>query len=258
MSYALITGASKGIGKAIAEELAQKGFNILLVARSENLLRENAEEIKKKFKVQCDYLPEDLADPASVQQIFNWCNENHYPVSVLVNNAGFGICGPFDNSSLPENMNMMQVNMVTPVLLCQAFIPLLRQQQKAYILNVGSTTAYHAIPLMALYAATKVFVLRFSRGLHEELKKTNISVTCVCPGTTDTDFSYQARVNPKAIKTGEKVSMSPAAVARIAVKGMMQKKKEVVPGFINKLTVFLVWLLPLNLSERTAFKIYRQ
>ncbi|HSN09823.1 MAG TPA: SDR family oxidoreductase [Hanamia sp.] len=258
MSYALITGASKGIGKAIAEELALKGFNILLIARSENLLRENTEEIKKKFKVECEYLAADLADPASVQSVFNWCNENNYPVSILVNNAGFGIAGPFDQSVPTENLDMMQVNMITPVLLCQAFIPLLRQQPKAYILNVGSTTAYHAIPLMALYAASKVFILRFSRGLHEELKGTNISVTCVCPGTTDTDFSYQARVNPKAIKTGEKVSMTPAAVARISVKGMMKKKKEVVPGFVNKLTVFLVWLLPLNLSERTAFKIYRQ
>jgi short-subunit dehydrogenase len=257
MSYALITGASKGIGKAIAEELAQKGFNILLIARSENLLRENTEEIKKKFKVQCDYLPADLADPASVQQIFNWCNKNNYPVSVLVNNAGFGICGLFEKSLSPENINMMQVNMVTPVLLCRVFIPLLRQQKKAYILNVGSTTAYHAIPLMALYAASKVFILRFSRALHEELRETNISVTCVCPGTTDTDFSFQARITAKAIKTGEKVAMSPAAVAHIAVKGMMQKKKEVVPGFINKLTVFLVWLLPFNWSERTAFRIYR-
>ena len=258
MSYALITGASKGIGKAIAEELAQKGFDILLIARSENLLRENCQQIKRKFNVGCDYLVTDLADPAAVSKILNWCIEHQFQVSVLVNNAGFGIAGPFDKSSLTENLNMMQVNMVTPVLLSEAFIPFLRQEPKAYILNVGSTTAYHAIPLMSLYAASKVFMLRFSRGLHEELRKTNISVTCVCPGTTDTDFSYQARVNPKAIKTGERVSMSPAAVAHIAVKGMMQKKKEVVPGFINKLTVFLVWLLPLNWSERTAHKIYRQ
>lgn len=257
MSYALITGASKGIGKAIAEELAKKGFDILLVARSESLLKENRELIKKKYKVQCNYFSADLADPASVQQVFNWCNQNNYPVSVLVNNAGFGICGPFEKSLDQEPLNMMQVNMVTPILLCQAFIPLLHQQPKAYILNVGSTTAYHAVPLMSLYAATKVFILRFSRGLHEELRKTNISVTCICPGTTDTEFSFQARINEKAIKTGKKVSMSPSAVAHIAVKGMIQNKKEIVPGFINKLTVFLVWLLPFNLSERTAFKIYQ-
>lgn len=257
MFYALITGASKGIGKAIAEELAMKGFDILLVARSEDLLKENTEQIKKKFKVKCNYLVADLANPDSVLKVFNWCNQNNYPVSILVNNAGFGICGPFEKSLDQESLNMMRVNMMTPILLCQAFIPLLHQQPEAYILNVGSTTAYQAVPLMSLYAATKVFILRFSRGLHEELRKTNISVTCVCPGTTDTDFSYRARVKAKAIKTGEKVSMSPKAVAHIAVKGMMQKKKEIVPGFINKLSVFLVWLLPFNLSERTAFKIYQ-
>lgn len=257
MSYALITGASKGIGKAIAKELALQGFDILLIARSESLLKENTEEIKKKFKVQCDYMAADLSNPASVQQIIYWCIQNNYPVSVLVNNAGFGICGPFEESADPEQLNMMQVNMLTPVLLCKVFIPLLRKQPKAYILNVGSTTAYQAVPLMSLYAATKVFMLRFSRGLHEELRKTNISVTCVCPGTTDTDFSVRAGLNARAIRTGEKVSMSPESVAHLAIKGMLQKKKEVVPGFINKLTVFLVWLMPFNLSERTAFKIYQ-
>jgi short-subunit dehydrogenase len=89
------------------------------------------------------------------------------------------------------------------------------------------------------------------------LKKTTISVTCVCPGTTDTEFSYYARVSPKAIKTGKNFSMHPEAVARSAVRGMLRRKKELVPGFINKLTIFLVWLLPFNWSERTALKIYR-
>ena len=256
MSYALVTGASKGIGKAIAEELALRGFDILLVARSGNLLEANAEEIRVKFKVQCDYLVVDLADPNCVEAIMDWRLRNNYTISVLVNNAGFGISGPFEKASWQDLRDMMRVNMLSGVLLCQAFIPLFHQQQKAYILNVGSTTAYHAVPLMSLYAASKVFMLRFSRGLHEELRKTNISVTCVCPGTTDTDFPYRAQVNPKAIATGKNFSMTPQAVARVAVRGMLRQKKELVPGWINKLTVFLVWLLPFNLSERTALRIY--
>ena len=256
MSYALVTGASKGIGKAIAEELARRGFDILLVARSGDLLEANAGEIRMKFKVRCNCLVADLADPNCVQVIIDWCSENNYPVSVLVNNAGFGISGPFENGRWQDQQDMIRVNMLSPVLLCKAFIPLLRQQEKAYILNVGSTTAYHAVPLMSLYAASKVFMLRFSRGLHEELRKTSISVTCVCPGTTDTDFPYRAQVNAKAIATGKNFSMTPHAVARVAVRGMLRHKKELVPGWINKLTVFLVWLLPFNLSERTALRIY--
>jgi short-subunit dehydrogenase len=258
MSYALITGASKGIGKAIGEELASKGFDILLVARSTSLLKENAEEISSRFNVQCSYLTADLAEPGSAQQVFDWCIKNNYAVSVLVNNAGFGSCGFFEKIELNEQHEMMQVNMVTPVLLCHIFVPLLHRQPKAYILNIGSTTAYHAIPLMSIYAASKSFILRFSRALHEELHKTNISVTCVCPGTTETDFANRARVNPKTIQKGKKISMSPRSVAKTAVRAMLSGKKEVVPGFINKLTVFLVWLLPHKWVERAAMNIYNK
>jgi short-subunit dehydrogenase len=257
MAYALITGGSKGIGKAIAEELASAGFDILLVARSTDLLQETMKGIKARFGVQCDHLTADLTDPGSVRYILDWCNKNGYGIAVLVNNAGFGICGPFEKSGPEEQQDMMQVNMVIPVLLCQAFIPLLRKQGKAYILNIGSTTAYHAVPLMSLYAASKAFMLRFSRGLHEELRKTGISVTCVCPGTTGTDFPERAKVPARAIKNGKKIEMSARDVAKKAVRGMLAGKKEVVPGFINKLTVFLVWLLPHKLAERTALNIYR-
>jgi len=257
MAYALVTGGSKGIGKAIAEELALHGFDILIIARSAELLKKNAEEIKVRFNVQCDYLAIDLAAPGSVQEIVDWCVKNGYVVSALVNNAGFGRAGQFEDAQSQEQKDMMQVNMVSPVLLCEAFIPLLRQQQKAYILNIASTTAYQAVPLMSLYAATKVFMLRFSRGLHEELRKTSISVTCVCPGTTDTDFAQRAQVNPKAREIAKNFSMSPQAVARSAVRGMLQRKKELVPGLVNKVGVFLVWLLPFDLSERAAHKIYR-
>ncbi len=238
--------------------MARRGFDILLVARSTSLLQENAEEIQSKFNVRCSFLTADLALPAAAQQVFDWCNGNNYPVTVLVNNAGFGTCGPFENAALEEQLEMMNVNMMIPVALSRLFIPLLGRQKRAYILNIGSTTAYQALPLMAVYAASKVFMLRLSRGLHEELRHSPISVTCVCPGTTDTDFPNRAKVPVGAIKKGEKVAMTPAAVAKIAVKGMLDGKKEVVPGFINKLMVFLVWLFPKKWTERIALKIYRQ
>lgn len=258
MSYALVTGGSKGIGKAIAEELASKGLDILLVARSASLLEKNATGIRDRFNVQCNYLTTDLADSRSAQQVFDWCIQNSYTVSVLVNNAGFGVCDFFEKTESNEQLQMMQVNMITPVLLCRLFIPLLHQQSKAYILNIGSTTCYQAIPLMSVYAASKSFILRFSRALHKELQKTNISVTCFCPGTTETDFANRARVNPKTVEKGKKVSMSSASVAKYAVKAMLNEKQEVVPGFVNKTTRFFAWLLPSNWIEKIAMDIYDQ
>jgi len=258
MPYALVTGGSKGIGKAVAEELASKGFDILLVARSTSLLEKNVEEIHARFNVQCNYLTTDLADPHSAQQVFDWCTQNSYTVSVLVNNAGFGVCDFFEKTESNEQFQMMQVNMVTPVLLCRLFIPLLHLQPKAYILNIGSTTCYQAIPLMSVYAASKSFILRFSRALHKELYKTNISVTCFCPGTTETDFSDRARINSKTVEKGKKVSMSPGSVAKYAVKAMFAQKQEVVPGFINKTTKFFAWLLPSSWIEKIAMDIYNQ
>jgi hypothetical protein len=188
MTFALITGASKGIGRAIAEELAMKGFNLLLVARSETMLREAAKEISEKYEVTTDYYAVDLSVANAPETIFNWCVEKKYALQVLVNNAGYGLSGPFEKYPLNENNDLMQVNMTALVKLCQLFLPELRARQKAYIMNIASSAAYQAVPNMSLYAASKAFVISFSRGLRQELRDTGVSVTCVSPGSTDTDF----------------------------------------------------------------------
>jgi uncharacterized protein len=254
--YALVTGASKGIGKAIAEELAKNNFNILLVARSEEQLKKNATEIATKYKVQSDYLAIDLSSPTAPTEIFNWCTKKNYSVQVLVNNAGYGLSGNFERFSMEENTNMMQLNMITLVQLTQLFLPVLKSQGKSYILNIASSAAYQAVPYLSLYSATKAFVLSFSRGLQQELKKTSVSVTCISPGSTDTGFASRAQLGEKGLKTAEKVNMTPEAVAAISVKSMLSGKTEVIVGFINKVGAFLVWLLPKKLVETTAMKIY--
>jgi short-subunit dehydrogenase len=256
MKYALITGASKGIGKAMAEELASKGWNLLLVARSSSLLEAVAVSLKEKYKIEADYLALDLAKPGASQLVYDWVQQKGVRIQALLNNAGYGLSGPFDKYSMQDNQDMMQVNMNTLIQLVNLFLPQLKQESRSYILNIASSAAYQAIPYLSLYSATKAFVLSFSRGLKQELRGSSVSVTCVCPGPTDTDFASRAQVGAKGVKAAEKFNMSPEAVAKIAVESMLNGKTEVITGFVNKLSASFAWLLPKSLVERTAMKIY--
>lgn len=257
MAYALITGASKGIGKAIAQQLATRKTDVLLVARSAEALEQVATDLAKKYAVKTAYLAIDLSGEDAAQKVYNWCLQNNYTIHILVNNAGYGLSGDFNKYTLQENLNMLQLNTQVPVALTQLFLPQLLSQPKAYILNTASSAAYQSVPGLSLYAATKAFLLNFSRGLHQELKHKNVSVTSVSPGATDTDFVIRAQLGPKGLKAASQVNMTPEAVAKIAVDAMLKRKPEVITGTINKLGVFLTWLLPKTLVERTAMKIYK-
>jgi short-subunit dehydrogenase len=254
MSYALITGASKGIGKAIAEELASCKINLLLVARSGSLLKELAEDLSSKHSIKADYLATDLANPASLAEIMRWING--YSIHILVNNAGYGLSGAFDTYTAEQHRDMMQVNMTVPVMLTGLLLPELKKHPQSYILNIASSAAYQSVPGLSTYAASKSFVLSFSRALQFELRKTPVSVTVVSPGGTDTDFANRANVSAKAVKAGEKLNMTPEAVAKLAVNAMFSRKTELITGFVNKLGAFMVWLLPKKLGEKVAAGLY--
>ena len=257
MPYALITGASKGIGKEIAYLLADKKHNLLLIARSQTLLKELTEEIIEKYKIKAAYLVTDLSKDRAANDVYAWCSDNNYDVNILVNNAGYGLSGPFEKYSTEEHEDMMHVNMNTLIGLCRLFLTELKKQQQSYIMNIASTAAYQSVPYLSLYSASKAFVLSFSRGLRYELKGTSISVTCVCPGGTDTDFANRAQVGMNALKAGEKVNMSPKEVAEIGVKGLFNKKAEVITGALNKFGAVMAWLAPKSLSEMVAAKLYK-
>lgn len=256
MKYALITGASKGIGRAIAQELAMRGIHLLLVARDAFLLEELATTLSQKHAIHAKFLAIDLSEPAAVQQLNHWIQTNRFEVNILVNNAGYGLSGPFESYTAEDHTNMMRVNMTVPVELTSLLLPQLKQQQPSYILNIVSSAAYQSVPGLSSYAASKAFMLSFSRGLRYELRKQGVSVTAVSPGSTDTGFAQRAKVGAKGLKAAEKVNMTPEAVAAIAVKAMFNRKAEVITGFINQLGAFLVWLLPKKLAEKTAAGIY--
>ena len=256
MPFALITGASKGIGKAIARDLAARGYDLLLVARSEDLLKETASEIAAGSQVDCQWLALDLSGDQAAAKVYAYCKQHALPVSILVNNAGYGLSGPFEKYTAETHAEMLHLNIVTLVCLTRLFLPELRKQPQAYMLNIGSSAAYQAVPFLSAYAASKTFVLNFSRGLRGELKGTNVSATCVCPGPTDTNFVNRANIGEKGQKAAMRFNMSPETVAHIAVDSLFKRKAEVITGGMNKLSAFFAWLLPKSLVEGIAKKLY--
>ena len=256
--YALVTGASRGIGRAIALQLAQRGYDLLLVARSEDQLTSLALEIGTRYQRQARVLATDLAAPAAAETVAVWATQQTDALAVLVNNAGYGLWGRFEQLSLPEQQNMLQLNMHLPVALTHALLPALHKAPKAYILNVASTAAYQAVPSLALYAASKAFLLSFSRGLRYELKTSNISVTCLSPGATTTSFADRAGMGAELQATANKVSMTPEAVAAAAVNGLLTGEAEIIPGVLNKVSAGLTSLVPKGIVEKIAAGIYEK
>lgn len=255
MAHALITGASRGIGKAIALELALKGYDVLLVARNESVLSEACQEIKDKSSVDVQPLALDLSSDDAALQLYNWVRSLHIDLRILVNNAGYGLSGRFEQQKLEMLQNMMQLNMINLVSLTHLLLPLLKESPQAFILNVASTSAYQSTPNLAVYAASKAFVLSFSRALNKELKKSSVSVTCVSPGPTNTAFVERAQLTEKGLDRMKKVHMEAADVAKIAVRALFSRKAEIVPGLTNKSASFMAWLFPKSLVENIAGRI---
>jgi len=254
--FALITGASGGIGYYFAHELARKKHNVLLVARSGDKLMELKNLLTERYQIQCEYIAMDLSVAGAADQLFDWCTTRNYEINILINNAGYGLFGYFEKQEVTEVKNMMQLNMNTLMELCHIFLPMLKTKPKAYIMNVASTASYQAVPTLSVYAATKAFVVLFTRGLRYELKNTSVSVSCLSPGATSTNFIDRARL--QAIKErADKFSMSAGSVARIGIDGMFKGKPEIIPGFVNWFSSQLTGFVPKVLTEKIAAGLYK-
>jgi short-subunit dehydrogenase len=257
----LITGASQGIGRALAESFAKRGANLLLVSRSEGRLREVAQALEKKYPhIRAQVCAMDLAKSDSAKKLKSFCEDNNFAVDTLVNNAGYGVWGKFSELSLQEQLDCLQVNSTSLVQLTYEFLPLLKANAKpgqARILNVSSMTAYQAIPTFAIYAASKAFVLSFSRAIHHELKPEGVVVTALVPGTTESGFIDRAGIKHTEDKA-KKVMMTAEVVAEVGVRALEAGKIEVIPGGLNILMAGVTRLLSKNILETAAQSIYRK
>lgn len=253
--YALITGASQGLGAALALELARNCFGVLLVARNIAGLEVVARQAAVLNNGKAHVLQADLFAPDAPARIAAWAVSLEVPLTCVVNNAGQGLWGMFGNLPLEEQQRMMRLNMDVPVDLTHRLLPVLKQSSKAYVLNISSMTAYTAMATFAVYAASKAFMLRWSRSLRLELKGGPVSVTAVCPGSILTGFTQRARMQAMD-DLAAKFGTGPVPVAKAAVHALLKGKAEVVPGLLNVITARLQGLMPDALNERVASGIY--
>ena len=232
---ALVTGASGGIGEELAKLLASKGCDLVLVARSGDKLSRLAEALTAAHKVQAHAFPIDLSTAASPAQVQAFLETKKIEVDFLVNNAGFGTFGPFAESDLETELGEIQLNVATLTHLTRLLLPPMIRRGKGRILNVASTAAFQPGPMMAVYYATKAYVLSFSEALANELKGTGVTSTCLCPGPTSTGFNARAKLGNGGMLSKKSVMMEAAAVARRGYDGMMKGRRLVIPGLLNKM-----------------------
>jgi uncharacterized protein len=253
--YALITGGSQGIGAAIALELARKGFGVVVTARNADQLRDVCAKAGALNGGRSLALPVDLLTDGGVAQVVNFIQEKNLPLTCLVNNAGHAHWGLFGEEPMEQHRKLMRLNMDVPVALTFALLPELKKAKRAWVLNTSSMTAYNALASMALYAASKAFILRWSRALRLELKGTGVSVTAVCPGAVITSFTERAGMQAMD-DLAKKFGTPPEPVAQSAVAAMLAGKPEVVPGLLNKVTRIFQRLMPMSVNEAAASGIY--
>jgi short-subunit dehydrogenase len=236
---ALVTGASAGIGAELAKLCAAAGCNLVLVARDAERLAALAADLTRIHKIQARVLPADLSDPQAPAQIFQQLEGA--AIDILINNAGFGIQGAFAETDYTAGARLMQVNMTAPVHLTRLFLPAMLQRRRGRILNVASTAAFVPGPFMALYYASKAFLLSFSEAIANEVKNTGVTVTVLCPGPTRTEFFDRAAITGKL---SDGAAMTAAEVAAIGFQAMMSGKTEIIAGARNRWLIRGARLLP--------------
>jgi hypothetical protein len=249
-NYTLVTGSSNGIGRAIAENCAKRGFNVLLVALDEPKLDEATADLAAQFPNQkFDHFGVNLMLDGSPKLVFEWCENNGYTVDILINNAGLGNAGAFLSKPASFYFGQMQLNMVSLVMLTHHFLPGLQKFEKGYILNVASMASFYDIPFKGIYAASKQFVRSFSYSLRYELKDSGVKVSILCPAAvlTNPDVIIRDREMGLASKLTQQTAEE---VAEYALSRMFRGKKLSIPGIMPKFYKGLGRILPQKVQLR--------
>ena len=243
----IITGASAGIGKALAYEFAKHNYDLLLVARSEDKLKKLCTELGKSYGITAKFLPLDLLADDAAEKLLGFVKDNNINASYLINNAGMGDAGLFEKSDIQKDENIIRLNVLTLMRMNRLFIPYLKGNGGGTIVNIASTLAFAPTAGEAVYAASKAFVLSFSQALYEETKKSNVSVLTICPGVTSTDFFKSA-----GFELGQFKAATPESFAAFAYRSIVKKKALSIHRISNKLTALFCRLA----TRKTVRKVF--
>lgn len=249
--WALITGASSGIGWELAKLFAADKFNLILVARNEAKLNQLAAELRARQGIEVKVIAKDLATPTAPQEIFDALRAT--PVSILVNNAGIGWHGAFAQTDLQQSLDIMRLNMDALVKLTHLFVQPMLTRRAGKILNVASTAAFQPGPMVNVYYASKAFVHSFSYALADELRDTGVTVTTLCPGPTHTEFFARGNFGPVRAA----FTMDARTVAVAGYRGLMQGKRVVIPGVINKIASAFAKRVPVSWATAVVRRIHK-
>ncbi len=238
-----------GIGKAIAESCAARGMNLILVSLPGESLEELSYQIATAYHINTCFFELDLASDEAPRKLLDWCKEQNLTVHTLINNAGIGYEGHFENYTTSFYSQLLKLNVIALTLITREFLPELKKQKEARILNVSSMGGFYPMPYKSVYAASKSYVAQFSEALHQELRDTNVTVSLLCPAGVDSYDDSSVRIDKIGwiAKFGR---LTPNQVAEIAVDGMLKKKRRIIPGKINVLFHYLSRPLPTWLKAR--------
>ncbi len=241
--FALVTGASSGIGLQYATELARQKYDLVLVSNQEKEIHEVAENLTSQFGVKAIGLYKDLSQDSAAEELYTYCKENNLQIDILINNAGVFFFNEYVKTELRRIELMLDLHIKTVSRMCHYFGADMKERGFGYILNMSSMSAWMAMPGISVYNATKAYILNFSRSLWYEMKPHGVGVTAICPGAVDTGL-YGLSAYWRKIAVGIGVSMKPEVLVKKALKKMFKKKKQYIPGWINHLFIFFIEHLP--------------
>jgi short-subunit dehydrogenase len=258
MSWALIAGGGKGIGYSVAEALARRKYDLMLVARSVQELTEAEIKLEKNFDIQVEILSCDLSLSESAALISDWCMAKSHDLKIICYAAGLG--GSKDFPELPWNdlRTMVRTNLESAIALISTLIPVLEKNAPSYIMTISSLAGFAPFPMKNVYAATKSALISFSYSLRYNLKERNISVSCLCPGPVFTKPSIEQETIKQLGWIGKQMAVSPTLAGELAVRGMFRHKMIIVPGKLAKIVSFLLRVLPHRLIAGTIYSFRKQ